>query len=135
MHSLHDPDRLFRTRSGYVFLCDCCGRLQIVVRNHTLLLYEDDLEPLTNTVNRALKKMQDAADDETWEFKIQTEAGPVSMVLTESSLRSVRNLLQGAWSMYRLRTRTSAVASGEGTAHNVLRDHVAGKSTEEAIFI
>jgi hypothetical protein len=49
----------------------------------------------------------------------------MSIVLDEAALYTLNALLQGAWSMYVLRERVNAVASGaDGFAHDVLRDHV-----------
>jgi len=126
MHNLHGPDRLFSTRYGHVLQCACCDRIQITFREHTLLVNEDELEVLTDTIKHAWEEVRDANGRDRWELQAGTDAGPVSITLTEPSLRTLHALLQGAWSMYTLRERVDAVASGtDGTARNVLRDHVA----------
>jgi hypothetical protein len=125
MHNVHGPDRLFETRYGHVLQCECCQRLQITFRDHTLLIEEDELELLTETVKHALRQVRDAGGPDQWEFQADTDAGPVSVTLTEPSLRTLHALLQGAWSMYVMDERIGAVATGEGgTAHDVLRDHM-----------
>lgn len=125
MHNLHGPDHLFSTRYGHVLQCDCCGRIQITLRDHTLLVDEDELEVLTETIKHAWRNVRDTDGPNQWKLRAATEAGPVSITLTEPSLRTLHALLQGAWSMYTLRDRVSAAASGtEGTAHDVVRDHV-----------
>ena len=124
-HNLHGPDRLFETRYGYVLQCECCGRIQITFREHTLLVDADDLEVLTNTIKHAWEQVRSADAQDQWTLQAGTDAGPVAITLTEPSLRMLNALLQGAWSMYTLRDRVSAVASGmDGTAHDVVRDHV-----------
>ena len=124
MHNLHGPDRLFETRHGHVLQCACCGRIQVTFREHTLLMDADELETLTATIKRAWRKVEDAEEAEQWRLQAGTDAGPVSITLTEPSLRTLYALLQGAWSMYTLRERVDAVASGEqGAAQDVLRDH------------
>jgi len=124
MHNLHGPERLFETRYGHVLQCDCCQRLQITFRDYTLLVEEDELEVLTETVKHAWRQVQEAGGPEQWQFQADTDAGPVSVTLTEPSLRTLHTLLQGAWSMYVLNERMDAVASGErGAARDVLRDH------------
>lgn len=126
MHNLHGPDRLFKTRYGDVLQCTCCDRIQISFRKHTLLVDEDELEVLTDTIKHAWDEVRDAETVDRWKLQAGTDAGPVSITLSEPSLRALHALLQGAWSMYTLRERVDAVASGtEGTARNVLRDHVA----------
>jgi hypothetical protein len=126
MHNLHGPDRLFSTRYGYVLQCACCDRIQITFREHTLLVDEDELEVLTNTIKHAWEEVRGVEDRDRWDLQAGTDAGPVSITLTEPSLRTLHALLQGAWSMYTLRERVDAVASGtDGTARPVLRDHVA----------
>lgn len=125
MHNLHGPDRLFDTRYGYVLQCECCDRIQITFREHTLLVDEEELEVLTETIKHAWRHVRRAEGPDRWELQSGTDAGPVSITLSEPSLRTLHALLQGAWSMYTLRERVSAVAAGtEGTAHDVLHDHV-----------
>jgi hypothetical protein len=125
MHNLHGPDRLFTTRYGHVLRCACCDRIQVTFREHTLLVDEDELEVLTETITHAWRQVQDATDQDQWSLQTSTDAGPVAITLTEPSLRTLHNLLQGAWSMYTLQERVQAVAPQTGgTAHDVLRDHV-----------
>ena len=125
MHNLHGPDRLFATRYGHVLQCTCCDRIQITFREHTLLVDEEELEVLTETIKHAWRRVREDEGPERWELQAGTDAGPVSITLSEPSLRTLHTLLQGAWSMYTLRERVQAVASGaEGTAHDVVRDHV-----------
>lgn len=125
MHSLHGPDRLFTTRYGHVLQCNCCDRIQITFREHTLLVDEDELEVLTETIKHAWWQVQDVEGPDQWTLQAGTDAGPVTITLSEPSLRTLHALLQGAWSMYMLRDRVEAVASGAGgRARNVLRDHV-----------
>jgi hypothetical protein len=125
MHNLHGPEQLFSTRYGHVLQCACCDRIQIAFREHTLLVDEDELEVLTETIKHAWRTVQDSNGPDQWELQAGTDAGPVAITLTEPSLRTLHTLLQGAWSMYTLQERLSAVASEtEGTAHDVLRDHV-----------
>jgi len=125
MHNLHGPDRLFETRYGHVLQCACCDRIQITFREHTLLVDEEELEVLTETIKHAWRQVRDATDQDQWSLQASTDAGPVAITLPEPSLRTLHALLQGAWSMYLLRERVGAVASGEeGSARDVLRDHV-----------
>lgn len=124
MHNLHGPNRLFATRYGYVLQCDCCDRLQITFREHTLLVDEEELEVLVDTINHAWEEVHTAEGQDQWTLQAGTDAGPVSITLSEPSLRTLHALLQGAWSMYTLRERVNAVASETGgTAQAVLRDH------------
>jgi len=124
MHNLHGPDHLFSTRYGHVLQCDCCGRIQITFHEHTLLVDEDELEVLTDTIKHAWEEVRDAEGQDRWKLQAGTDAGPVSITLTEPSLRTLHALLQGAWSMYTLRERIGAVASNaETAARTVLRDH------------
>ncbi len=126
MHNLHGPGRLFKTRYGHVLQCTCCDRIQITFREHTLLVDADELEVLTDTIKHAWQNVQDTDGPDQWQLQAGTDAGPVSITLAEPSLRTLHALLQGAWSMYTLRERVDAVASGtDGTARSVLRDHVA----------
>jgi hypothetical protein len=123
MHNLHGPDRLFETRYGHVLQCACCGRFQVVFRDHTLLVDDSELGILCETVRYALRKLE-VEGQEKWRLKIDTDAGPVAVLLTEPSLRALHALLQGAWSMHALQRRTQAVQSGDETeARTVLRDH------------
>jgi hypothetical protein len=125
MHNLHGPDRLFETRYGHVLQCECCDRIQIAFRDHTLLVDEDEFEVLVRTITQAHREVQDEEGPDRWRLQAGTDAGSVSLVLPEPALRSLHALLQGAWGMYVLQARVQAVASGrEGTAHDVLRDHV-----------
>jgi len=125
MHNLHGPDRLFATRYGHVLQCACCDRIQITFREHTLLVDADELEVLVDTIKHAWEEVRNAEGKDRWELQAGTDAGPVSITLSEPSLRTLHALLQGAWSMYALRERVGAVASGaEGTAREVLHDHV-----------
>ncbi|MFP4228456.1 MAG: hypothetical protein ACLFTE_06470, partial [Salinivenus sp.] len=125
MHNLHGPDRLFDTRYGHVLQCACCDRIQITFREHTLLVDEDELEVLTDTIKHAWEQVRDTEDQDRWTLQASTDAGPVAITLPEPSLRTLNTLLRGAWSMYSLRKRVAAVASGDGdAAHDVLRDHV-----------
>jgi hypothetical protein len=124
MHNLHGPDRLFSTRYGHVLQCECCGRIQITFRDHTLLVDEDELEVLTDTIKHAWQNVQDTDGPDQWELQAGTDAGPVAITLTEPSIRTLHALLQGAWSMYTLRERVAAVApETEGTPRTVVRDH------------
>ena len=124
MHNLHGPDRLFSTRYGHVLQCDCCDRIQVTFREHTLLLDEEELEVLTDTIKHAWEEVRETKGQNRWELQAGTDAGPVSITLSEPSLRTLHALLQGAWSMYTLRERVGAVASGaENAAQAVLRDH------------
>ncbi|WP_263834839.1 hypothetical protein [Salinibacter sp.] len=124
MHNLHGPDRLFETRYGDVLQCACCDRIQITFREHTLLVDADELEVLTDTIKHAWQNVQDTDGPDQWQLQAGTDAGPVSITLSEPALRTLHALLQGAWSMYTLRERVGAVASGEqGEARDVLRDH------------
>ena len=124
MHNLHGPDRLFTTRYGHVLQCACCDRIQITFRDHTLLVDADELDVLTETINHAWRQVRDVEGPDQWTLQAGTDAGPVSIPLSESSLRTLNALLQGAWSMYTLQTRVDAVAeTGAGTPRDVLRDH------------
>jgi hypothetical protein len=125
MHNLHGPDRLFTTRYGHVLQCECCDRIQITFRDHTLLVDENELEVLTDTIKHAWRTVRDADGPDQWELQAGTDAGPVAITLTKPSIRTLHALLQGAWSMYTLRERVDAVAEGAaGTPRAVLRDHV-----------
>ncbi|WP_103018937.1 hypothetical protein [Salinibacter altiplanensis] len=124
-HNLHGPDRLSETRYGYVLQCECCGRIQIIFREHTLLMYEDELEVLADTVKHALKQVRSTESQDRWTLQAETDAGPVAITLTEPSLCALNTLLQGAWSMYVLRERVAALSSEEdGNPEDVLRDHL-----------
>jgi len=124
MHNLHGPDCLFTTRCGHVHLCDAEGRVRIQFRDHTLQLDEEELEILVDTVHHAWRRVADAADRDEWTLQAGREGGTVSIWLDEAALHGLNTLLQGAWSMYVLRERVNAVASGaDGFAHDVLRDH------------
>ena len=125
MHNLHGPDRLFETRFGHILQCKCCNRVQITFRDHVLLVDEDELELLVQTIHRAWTQLQQSEDESGWRLQAGTDGGPISIVLSQPSLRALHKLLQGAWDMYVLQERVQAVASGQaGTAHDVLRDHV-----------
>jgi hypothetical protein len=124
MHNLHGPDQLFSTRYGHVLQCDCCDRIQVTFREHTLLVDAAELEVLVDTIKHAWEEVRDADEQDRWELQTGTDAGPISITLSEPSLRTLHALLQGAWSMYMLRERVGAVASGaENAAPTVLRDH------------
>jgi len=125
MHNLHGPDRLFETRYGHVLQCECCGRIQITLREHTLLLDVRDFEALTDTVKHALGQVRGAGSQDQWTLQAKTGAGPVAITLTEPSLQALNDLLQGAWSMYVLRERVAAMSPDEdGNPEDVLRDHL-----------
>ncbi|WP_103028564.1 hypothetical protein [Salinibacter altiplanensis] len=125
MHNLHGPDRLFETRYGHVLQCECCGRIQITFREHTLLLEVEDLEALTDTVKHAFRQVRDAEGQDQWTLQAETDAGPVTITLTEPSVQALNDLLQGAWSMYVLRERVAAISPDEdGSPEDVLRDHL-----------
>lgn len=128
MHNIHSPN-LFETRYGAVLKCQCCGRLQITFREHTLLLDEDEFATLVRTLHRAWEEVRADANADRWRLEAGTDAGMVSIVLSEPSLRALHTLLRGAWQMYTLRERVHAVASGR--PHDVLRDHVAHASPFE----
>lgn len=125
MHNLHGPDCLFATHCGHVCLCETKGHVRIQFREHTLQLDEEELEVLVDTVHHAWRRVADAADQHEWTLQAGHGDGTMSLVLDEAALYTLNALLQGAWSMYVLRERVQAVASGpEGFAHDVLRDHV-----------
>jgi hypothetical protein len=126
MYNLHDPT-LFETRYGALVRCECCARIQITFRDHVLLVDEDEFELLVQTVQRALTQLRQAEEQREWTLQAQGDNGTVDVVLTESSLAALHDLLQGAWAMYVLDERLEAAASGlSGHAHDVLRDHVPG---------
>jgi hypothetical protein len=87
MHNLHGPDRLFETRHGHVLRCECCGRIQIAFREHTLLVDADDLEVLTDTIKHAWEQVRSVESQDQWTLQAGTDAGPVAITLTEPSLR------------------------------------------------
>ncbi|WP_263787730.1 hypothetical protein [Salinibacter grassmerensis] len=132
MHNLHGPDRLFETRYGDVLKCACCDRIQITFREHTLLVDEDELEVLTDTIKHAWETVRDAEGQDRWELQAGTDAGPVSITLAEPSLRTLHILLQGAWSMYSLQERMRAVVgdADDREARDVLHDHVPPASSQ-----
>lgn len=124
MHNLHGPACLFSTHCGHVRLCEgAC--VQIQFRGHTLQVDETELEILVDTVHHAWRRVAEAENCDEWTLQAGRESGTMSIVLDEASLYTLNTLLQGAWSMYVLRERVNAVASGtDGFAHDVLRDHV-----------
>ncbi|WP_103027401.1 hypothetical protein [Salinibacter altiplanensis] len=126
MHNLHGPDRLFETRYGHVLQCACCSRIQITLREHTLLVDADELEALTDTIKHAWAKVRNEDGQDQWTLQAGTDAGPVSITLSEPSLYTLHILLQGAWSMYTLRERVWAVVGGADNhrARDVLHNHV-----------
>jgi hypothetical protein len=126
MHNLHGPDRLFETRYGDVLQCACCDRIQITFREHTLLVDEEELEVLTDTIKHAWETVRNTEGQDRWELQAGTDAGPISITLSEPALRTLHVLLQGAWSMYSLRERMRAVGgtADDRRARDVLRDHV-----------
>ncbi|PSQ97655.1 MAG: hypothetical protein BRD55_01945 [Bacteroidetes bacterium SW_9_63_38] len=125
MHNLHGPNCLFSTQCGHIRLCEPGSRVQIQFRDHTLRLDEEELEVLVDTVHHAWRRVADAEGQDEWTLQAGHKGGTMDIVLDEAALHALNTLLQGAWSMYVLRERVSAVASGaEGFAHDVLRDHV-----------
>lgn len=121
MYNLHRPN-LFETRYGSILRCTCCDRIQIVFRGHSLLVDENEFETLVRTLDRAWTQVREEEGQSQWRLQAGTDAGDVSILLPEPSLKALHELLQGAWAMYRLRNRIEAVASGAAT--DVLRDHV-----------
>jgi len=101
-HSIDDSSPIFQTENGKVLRCACCDCIQITFREHTLLVNEDELEVLTETIKHAWRNVQDNDGLNQWELQAGTDAGPVAITLSESSLRTLHALLQGAWSMYTL---------------------------------
>jgi hypothetical protein len=125
MHNLHGPECLFSTHCGHVRLCEPESRVQIQFRDHTLQLDESELEVLVDTVHHAWRRVAEAPNCDEWTLQAGRGGGTMSIVLDEAALYTLNALLQGAWSMYVLRERVNAVASGtDGFAHDVLRDHV-----------
>ena len=124
-HNLHGPDRLFETCYGYVLQCECCGRIQITFLEYILLMYEDELEVLTDTIKHACKQVRSTESQDCWTLQTETDAGPVTITMSEPSLCALNALLQGAWSMYVLQERVAAMSSEEnGNPEDVLRDHL-----------
>lgn len=124
MHNLHSP-KLFETRHGDILRCKCCPRIQITFRDHVLLVDEEEFELLMQTVRQAWSQLRQTEERDQWKLQAQTDGGEVGVVLTESSLTALHELLQGAWAMYVLQERVAAAASGlSGRAQDVLRDHV-----------
>lgn len=126
MYNLHDP-KLFETRHGALVRCECCTRIQITFRDHVLLVDEAEFELLVQTVQQARTQLRQADGQSEWTLQAQADNGTVDVVLTESSLAVLHDLLQGAWSMYVLDERVEAAETGfSGHAHDVVRDHVPG---------
>lgn len=120
MHNLHSPN-LFETRYGHVLQCTCCDRIQVTFRQHTLLIDEEEFEVLTRTLRRTWRQVQDAEGQNQWRLQAGTDAGDVSLLLPEPSLRALHELLEGAWAMYELQKQLQALASGP--ARGVLKDY------------
>ncbi len=127
MYNLHGPDTLYSTRYGHILQCTCCNRVQITFRDHTLLVDEDELKVLVQTVKHARRKVKENEEQDHWTLHAGTDAGSVAIKLPEPSLHALSGLLEGAWSMYVLQERVRAVANdGMGAPTDVLHDHAPG---------
>lgn len=108
--SLHEP-HLYDTRTGRVLRCECCGRIQIEFRRHTLLIDADEFEILMGSVLEVLDEM-DSGEAESWRLSTPTDAGTVSPSFDAEELHAFYELLAGAQAMRTLGNRLQAVAQG-----------------------
>jgi hypothetical protein len=118
MHNLHSPN-LYSTRHGTVLRCTCCDRIQVTFRHRVLLVEKADFESFRHTVHEAWTQLQQAADAGRCALRADADGGAVDIVLTDTSLKALKTLLDGAWRMYVLDEHLQAIASGDrGTAHD-----------------
>jgi hypothetical protein len=108
--SLHDP-YLYETPGGRVLRCNCCGRVQIEFRRHTLLVDAEEFETLLASVVEVIEQMEEGEAD-SWRLAAPTDAGDVAVVLGQGELQALYELLAGAQAMRRLGTRLRAVEAG-----------------------
>jgi hypothetical protein len=108
--SLHEP-YLYGTRDGRVLRCDCCGRIQIEFRRHTLLIDAEEFETLLASVVEVIEQMEEGASD-SWRLAAPTDAGDVTVVLGQEALQALYELLAGAQAMRTLDSRLQAVEQG-----------------------
>jgi len=113
--SLHEP-YLYETRHGRVLRCDCCGRVQIEFRRHTLLIDAEEFATLLASVVDVIEQMEEDEAD-TWRLSAPTDAGDVTVVLGQSELRALYDLLAGAQAMRTLGRRLRAVEQGRRREH------------------
>lgn len=120
MHNLHAPN-LYSTRHGTVLRCTCCDRIQVTFRHRVLLVEKADFESLRHAVHEAWTQLQQAAGTERCALRADADGGAVDIVLTDTALKALKALLDGAWRMYVLDEHLQAVASGDhGTAPDML---------------
>lgn len=108
--SLHEP-YLFGTCDGRVLRCDCCGRIQIEFRRHTLLIDAEEFETLLAGVVEVIEQMEEGETD-SWRLSAPTDAGDVTVVLGQGELQALYELLAGAQAMRTLGSRLQAVEQG-----------------------
>jgi hypothetical protein len=108
--NLHEP-HLYDTRDGRVLRCECCGRLQIEFRQHTLLIDAEEFETLLGAVAEVLDEME-RGDVNSWRLSAPTDAGTVSATFNAGELQALYDLLAGAQAMRTLGARLHAVAQG-----------------------
>ena len=108
--SLHEP-YLYGTRDGRVLRCNCCGRVQIEFRRHTLLVDAEEFETLLASVVEVIEQMEEGESD-SWRLAAPTDAGEVTVVLGRIELQALYELLAGAQAMRTLGRRLQAVEKG-----------------------
>jgi len=108
--SLHEP-YLYETHNGRVLRCDCCGRVQIEFRRHTLLVDAEEFATLLASVVEVIEQMEEGETD-SWRLSAPTDAGDVTVVLGQGELQALYELLAGAQAMRTLGSRLQAVEQG-----------------------
>ena len=108
--SLHEPS-LYDTCDGRVLRCECCDRIQIEFRRHTLLIDAAEFETLLGAVVEVLDEME-AGTTDSWRLAAPTDAGTVSATFNADELQALYALLAGAQAMRTLGARLHAVAQG-----------------------
>lgn len=109
-HNAHDP-HLFRTAQGHVLRCACCGRVQIVFCEYTLLVDEKDFRIIRKTVARAWEELEDGTGGEV-RLLAATDAGEVSTTLRPQEIAALHRLLNGAQAMLTLEQRLRDIEAG-----------------------